>query len=152
MPEKISFWVGAGLNQSKTNWRKVRVDFNPNKVADSEVFRAMYGFLLNHTRPMHRRIRQFDLAIDMPIERMSVYLEKDARAYYERRHGREWTQYPDPRSAHGHMKLYNKQIEAKLSHPLTRLELTLDPTVEYEKIHFPTVYYVDNSQLETEGL
>lgn len=56
------------------------------------------------------------------------------------------------RSAHGYVKLYNRQIESKLSSLLTRLEVTLDPSVEYEDIHFPTVYYVDNSQLEMEEL
>ena len=45
------------------------------------------------------------------------------------------------------MKLYNKQVESKLGHPLTRLELTLDPTTPYEQVNFPVVYYLDDLQL-----
>lgn len=45
------------------------------------------------------------------------------------------------------MKLYNKQIEARLGHPLTRLELTLDPAIPYGEVNFPTVYYLDDLQL-----
>lgn len=97
-------------------------------------------------------IRRFDLAVDNPIERMSVFLEKDARAYFERRHGRELTQYLGPRSAHGRVKLYNKQLEAKLDWPLTRLEITPDPAIPYKKIKFPTVYYLDNLQVQIEEM
>lgn len=47
----------------------------------------------------------------------------------------------------GRVKLYNKQTEAHLSYPLTRLELTLDPEMPYSKINFPTVYYLDELQM-----
>lgn len=150
--DKTSFWVGAALNLAKTNWGKVRVEFNPNKVADSEVFQVVFGFLVNHTHPMHRIVRRFDLAVDIPIDRMSVYLVKDARAYFERRHGKELTQYLGPRSAHGRVKVYNKQLESKLDFPLTRLEITLDPAVPYKEIKFPTVYYIDNMQMQVDEL
>lgn len=152
MPDNTSFWVGAALNLAKTNWGKMRIEFNPNKVGDSAVFQEILVFLVSHTRPMHRVIRRFDLAIDLPIDRMSVYLVKDARAYFERRHGRELTQYLGPRSAHGHVKVYNKQLESKLDFPLTRVEITLDPAVSYEKINFPTVYYLDNMQMQMDEL
>ena len=108
--------------------------------------------MIRHTRPMHRKIRRYDLAVDIPIERQSVYLVKDARAYYERRHGREITQSLGPRSAHGRVKLYNKQIEAKLASPLTRLELTLDPAIPYGEIRFPSVYYLDDMQMHMDEL
>ena len=147
-----SFWVGAALNQAKTNWGKIRIEFNPNKVADSEVFQVVLGYLISHTRPMHRIVRRFDLAVDLPIERMNVFLVKDARAYFERRHGKELTQYLGPRSAHGHVKVYNKQLESKLDFPLTRVEITLDPAVPYEKINFPTVYYLNNMQMQMDEL
>ncbi len=152
MPDNTSFWIGAALNLAKTNWGKVRMEWNPNKLSDSEVFKTVFAFLVSHTRPMHRIIRRFDLAVDIPIDRMSVFLVKDARAYFERRHGKELTQYLGPRSAHGRVKLYNKQLEAKLSYPLTRLEMTLDPAVEYGKINFPTVYYLDNMQMQMDEL
>lgn len=147
-----SFWVGAGLNLAKTKWGAVRLEFNPNKVADIEVFQSVHGYLIRHTRPMHRKIRRYDLAVDIPQERQRVCLIKDARAYYERRHGQEWTQYLGPRSAHGRVKLYNKGLEAKLASPLTRLELTLDPAIPYEEIRFPSVYYLDDMQMRMDEL
>ena len=45
------------------------------------------------------------------------------------------------------MKLYNKAVEAGLCYPLTRLEMTLDPSTPYEKINFPTAYYLDDMQM-----
>lgn len=147
-----SFWIGAGLNLAKTKWGAVRLDFNPNKVADSEIFQEVQGHLVRHTRYMHRKIRRYDLAVDVPIDRQNVYLLKDFRAYYERRHGRKWTQYLGPRSAHGRVKLYNKQLESKLDSPLTRLELTLDPTIPYAKINFPTVYYLNETQMQLDEM
>lgn len=47
----------------------------------------------------------------------------------------------------GRVKFYNKAVEAGLTYPLTRLEMTLDPSTPYEKISFPTVYYLDDMQM-----
>jgi hypothetical protein len=47
----------------------------------------------------------------------------------------------------GRVKLYNKQIEANLSQPLTRYEITLDPNVEYKKIPWARVYYITASHI-----
>lgn len=143
-----SFWVGAVLNGHKPNWGRVRMDFNPNKVAEHEVFQLLLSYLVGNTRPMHRTVKRFDLAIDIPVLRQDVFLVKDNRAYIERRHGQEWTQYLGAKSSTvGRVKLYNKQIESNLRHPLTRLELTLDPTTPYEQVNFPVVYYLDDLQL-----
>lgn len=143
-----SFWVGAVLNGRKPNWGRVRMDFNPNKVAEHEVFQLLLSYLVGNTRPMHRTVKRFDLAIDIPVLRQDVFLVKDNRAYIERRHGQEWTQYLGAKSSTvGRVKLYNKQVESKLGHPLTRLELTLDPTTPYEQVNFPVVYYLDDLQL-----
>lgn len=143
-----SFWVGAVLNGRKPEYGRVRMDFNPNKVAEHEVFQLLLGFLVSNTRPMHRTIKRFDLAVDIPVLRQNVFLVKDSRAYIERRHGQEWTQYLGAKSSTvGRVKLYNKQIEAHLGHPLTRLELTLDPATPYGEVNFPTVYYLDDLQL-----
>lgn len=143
-----SFWVGAVLNGRKPEWGRVRVDFNPNKVAEHEVFQLLLSYLVSNTRPMHRTIRRYDLAVDIPVLRQDTFLVKDNRAYIERRHGQEWTQYLGAKSSTvGRVKLYNKQVEANLNHPLTRLEMTLDPATPYTEVIFPTVYYLDDLQL-----
>lgn len=106
-----------------------------------------------HSSRVHRSVRRFDLAVDIPIDRASVRLVKDRRVYSERRHGEEWTEYLGPKaSTVGRCKLYNKTAEAKLSYPLTRLELTLDPEIPYEEIAWPKVYYIDNRQVEFDEL
>lgn len=143
-----SFWVGAVLNGRKPEYGRVRIDFNPNKVAEHEVFQLLLSYLVSKTRPMHRTIKRFDLAADIPVLRQDVFLVKDSRAYIERKHGQEWTQYLGAKSSTlGRVKLYNKQIEAHLGHPLTRLEMTLDPATPYGEVNFPTVYYLDDLQL-----
>ena len=143
-----SFWLGVVLNGSRPNWGRCRLDFNPNKVSQHEAFQVLLRFLIANTRPMHREVRRFDLAVDIPVQRYSCFLVKDGRAYQERRHGVEWTQYLGAKSSTvGRVKLYNKQAESKLSHPLTRLELTLDPAVPYDEINFPTVYFLDDLQM-----
>lgn len=143
-----SFWVGAVLNGRKPEWGRVRLDFNPNKVAHHRVFQMVLWQCVGSTRPMHRKIRRYDLAVDIPVLRQNAFLVKDSRAYLERRHGQEWTQYLGAKSSTvGRVKLYNKQVEAHLNHPLTRLEITLDPVMAYEKINFPTVFYLDDLQM-----
>lgn len=148
-----SFWIGAVLNGSKPEWGRVRVDFNPNKVSRHEVFQTVLGYCVGSTRPMHRRIRRYDLAVDIPVSRQDAFLVKDSRAYSELRHGQRVTQYLGARSSTvGRVKLYNKQTEARLNYPLTRLELTLDPSTPYEKINFPEVYYLENNQIGMDEL
>lgn len=143
-----SFWIGAVLNGRKPEYGRLRADFNPNKTMDHEVFQLLLGYLIENTRPMHRAIKRYDLAVDIPVLRQNAFLVKDSRAYIERRHGQEWTQYLGAKSSTvGRVKLYNKQTEAHLNYPLTRLEMTLDPGTPYEKIKFPTVFYLDDLQM-----
>lgn len=143
-----SFWLGVALNGRKPEYGRVRADFNPNKVSEHEVFQLLFGYLVENTRPMHRTIRRYDLAVDIPVLRQDAFLVKDSRAYIERRHGQEWTQYLGAKSSTvGRVKLYNKTVEADLNYPLTRLEMTLDPATPYEKVNFPTTYFIDDYQL-----
>lgn len=143
-----SFWVGVVLNGRKPEWGRVRLDFNPNKVANHSVFQMVLRQCVSSTRPMSRKTRRYDLAADIPVLRQDAFLVKDSRAYLERRHGREFTQYLGAKSSTvGRVKLYDKAAEAGLNYPLTRLEMTLDPATPYERVNFPTVYYLDNLQM-----
>ena len=143
-----SFWLGAALNGKTTEWGRVRLDFNPNKVAQHSAFQTLLLFLVRNTRPMHRIVKRFDLAVDIPADRFDCFLVKDNRAYSERRHGREWTQYLGAKSSTvGRVKLYNKTVEAHLNYSLTRLELTLDPATAYDDISFPLVYAIHATQI-----
>lgn len=142
-----SFWLGIGLVGNGVLEDRCRLDFNPNKVANDANFQMIHQFLIRNSREVYRKIPRFDLAIDIPVERNRCFLVKDRRMYIERRHGSEFTQYLGSKSSTvGRVKLYNKAIEADLNYPLTRLELTLDPTQDYEKVNFPMVYYIDSAE------
>lgn len=144
-----SFWLGVALNSTKTEWNRVRLEVNPNKCAVHASFLAVLAFLNFNTRPMHTAIKRFDLAVDIPVERENAKLVKDGRVYSERRHGKEWTEYLGAQASHiGRVKFYNKQTEAGLSYPLTRLEVTLDPATPFEKIPWPQAYYIQRQQVD----
>lgn len=149
MSKETSFWLGAGLNGRSTDWRRVRLDFNPNKVAHYDVFTEVLIFLIRSTKPTQRKIQRFDLAIDIPVDRSHCFLIKDNRAYQERKHGKEWTQYLGAKSSTvGRVKLYNKTVESNLNYPLSRLELTLAPSTPYEKAKIPKVMYLYAAQMK----
>lgn len=114
---------------------RYRLDANPNKVGDNVNFEMIRSFLVRNSRGGISKIPRFDLAIDLPVDRSQCFLVKDRRLYIERRHGVEFTQYLGAKSSQvGRVKLYNKAAEAKLSTPLTRLELTLAPGITYEDL------------------
>lgn len=148
-----SFWMGHGLNGKGIQIERYRLDWNPNKVAENPTFLNVHGFLLRNSRETQCKVPRFDLAIDIPAKRSDCFLVKDRRLYIERRHGVELTQYLGSKSSTvGRVKLYNKTAEAKLNYPLTRLELTLDPTKPYEEINFPVVYRVDSEAVAANEL
>lgn len=144
-----SFFLGIGLNAEKTRWDQCRLEFNPNKVAHHQVLLCVLGWLNDHTIFIRRTVKRFDLAIDIPVDRQDAMLVKDRRVYQERRHGEERTEYLGAKSSTvGHCKLYNKSVEANLSYPLTRLEVTLDPATPYGELPLPKVYYINATQIQ----
>ena len=146
LTENQSFWLGHGLITKSIIIDRYRIEFNPNKVSNNEIFKTIHQLLVQHCRKSLSHIARFDLAIDIPVDRSRCFLVKDRRLYIERRHGVEYTQYLGSKSASvGRVKLYNKTAEAKLDYPLTRLELTLDLGMPYEKINFPAVYYLKST-------
>ena len=143
-----SFWLGVGLNANKPLHGRIRLEANPNKCAAHAAFLLLLEWLNTSSRKMHTTVKRYDLAIDIPVIRSSAHLVKDNRVYSERRHGQEWTEYLGSKSSTvGRVKLYNKQIEAKLPYPLTRLELTLDPATPFSDLPWPVVYYIDTRQI-----
>lgn len=148
-----SFWLGVGLNNTKTEHTRARLEWNPNKCARHSAFLAVLAFLNEHTRPLQTSIKRFDFAVDIPVKRENAKLVKDGRVYSERRHGKEWTEYLGPKSSTvGRCKLYNKQVEAELLYPLTRLEITLDPTTPFDALPWPNAYYIKRWQIGVEEL
>lgn len=144
-----SYWVGVALNSVKTEWTRVRLEVNPNKCAQHASFLEVLAYMNENSRPQSTTIKRFDMAVDIPIEREKASLIKDGRVYSEIQHGKRWTEYLGAQASHiGRVKLYNKQAEAGLAYPLTRLEITLDPTTGYEKLPWPKAYYIGGKQAE----
>ena len=153
LTDDCSFWLGHGLITTSIMIDRYRLEFNPNKVSDYEVFNIIHKLLIKYCRRSVSHIARFDLAIDIPVDRSRCFLVKDRRLYIERRHGVEYTQYLGSKSASvGRVKLYNKTAEAKIDYPLTRLELTLDPGMPYENIKFPEVYYMKSTSTDTSNI
>lgn len=148
-----SFWLGKGLNCGGLLQDRYRIDANPNKVGGNSNYELIRQYLVRNSRNILCKIQRFDLAIDIPVDRSKCFLVKDKRLYIERRHGVEYTQYLGSKSSSvGRVKLYNKTAEAKLNYPLTRLELTLDPSLSYAEINMPTVYVLDETSMALDSI
>ncbi|MCD7994824.1 MAG: hypothetical protein LUK37_24810 [Clostridia bacterium] len=73
------------------------------------------------------KIKRWDLAVDVPYGRDCVQLIKDNRKYSQfYKSAQDFTEYLGSMSSPGRVKVYNKQLEAELNYPLTRIEVTLD--------------------------
>lgn len=114
----------------------------------------LLGWLNRRCKSFRRTVRKFDLALDFNIDRADVELLKDHRAYTEYRKSQtDRTQYLGARSTGGRVKLYNKSIESKLKGPpISRLELTLDPSIPYSEIRWPKAYAIKTRQAQLDEL
>ena len=123
--ELSSITIGLGWNCSgKTDMSKGYVEFNPNKVCDTQQF----ILVMKHLRLAckHMILSRYDLAIDFPVKRVELGLIKDFRKYsYEMNSLEDKTEYLGQRNKIGRVKLYNKTIESNLDYDLTRLEVTV---------------------------
>lgn len=146
-----SFWVGVGLNEGTGRViNRVRLEFNPNKVAENRVFCLVFNQLFVFASGPPGVVR-FDLAVDFPVLRSDCWLLKDRRMYEEvRKSDEDRTQYLGERNKPGRCKLYNKALESKLKHPLSRLEITISgDSMAYEQVLaiWPRVMVWDDLQL-----
>ena len=128
-----SFWCGVGLNDGTGNvTNRVRLEFNPNKVAENYVFIQVFNCLRSLAVGPPGVVR-FDLAVDFPVLRSDCWLLKDNRMYEEvRKSSEDRTQYLGERNKPGRCKLYNKALEAGLGYPLSRLEVLDDPQLVFD--------------------
>lgn len=153
-PDSTSFWLGIGLNQlGKTDYSHIQLEFNPNKVAHHGVFCDLHTWLTTNSERINRSIKRYDLAFDIPVERKYVIMLPDRRTYSCIQSNGALTEYLGAKSSTvGRVKLYDKSAESQLNSPLTRLELTLSPQMEYDELHIPDVYVVTDYQLRLDGI
>lgn len=115
------------------------LEFNPNKVGDSEGFRQLLVYLRRYVAS--GELVRYDLAVDVPVSRPKLRLAKDGRKY-KCEISSSLTEYLGRRNAGGYVKVYDKAAESKLDTDLTRIELTCDAgwSVENIRAKWPTVY------------
>ena len=150
-----SFWIGVGMNTVGRVQNRVRLEFNPNKVGRDPSFVRVFNRLRVLSVGPPRFVR-LDLAVDVPVQRENIFLLKDRRLYEDKLYSlSNRTQYLGERNKPGRCKLYNKQLESGLSHPLSRFEITLDgerlSSAEVLAI-WPKVVIVDDLQLTFSSL
>lgn len=138
----------------------IRLELNPNKLFDkrcnlnAEEAKKDYRRILDACRGM--KVIEYDIALDMPLERQMVTIMPNHKRTYMRINGKEvkatddkavqanaddYTQYVGQRHTNGYTKVYNKQLERGLPDPITRAEITIR-TEEYKKdFGWTKIYY-----------
>lgn len=144
----ITATLGIGLNATGTreDETKCMFDFNLNKVAPYEQFWRDLG-TFKAASGLHE-IKRLDVALDVPIPRENVLPCKDHRKYaLELYDISNKTEYLGRRSNPGYVKVYNKQLEAGLDYPLTRIEITTEFDALKYQSYFPELYVASEKQL-----
>ena len=142
-----TFWLGVGMNTISGIKHVVRIDYNPNKVYDTLELDFVLSTLTNYT--VRCDCVRFDLAFDFPIPRRFAFLVKDKRKYEAHSNNCKYleTEYLGARSAPGRVKLYDKTAESNLNYPCTRLEITLDGSLDIAtqlSTYFPHIYVLND--------
>lgn len=147
-----SYWLGVGLvmygkGRPADN---AKLEFNPNKVGRERSLLWLQEQLWSLCKVRDPcTLKQWDLACDWSQPREWYSLRKDARLYEETAYSRaNRTQYVGARNAPGRCKLYNKQLEAGLDEPMTRLELTVPGLAAAAEVAalWPVVYRLADVQ------
>lgn len=142
--DKGKFTIGFPFNDFQ--WSDAShgfIEFNPNK-CDDYIIQYFLNIIAAFAVNPHGKIfevKRFDLAIDIPVERSNVVLLKKGNRLYNRMVSDSITEYLGSRGSHGACKLYDKQKEANLDFPLTRLEITF---TDLETFQFPDVYIFED--------
>ena len=133
------FWIDG---KGKTHENVGFIEYNPNKVGKEG--NAIVEQLRNHCSSFE--VIRYDLAIDYPVARETVRLIKDKRKY-SCELSDAFTEYLGRKNKAGRVKVYDKQAEAGLKEPKTRVELTCDGEWSVEEVikHLPKVFSYENA-------
>lgn len=126
--------VGLVWNGTSTQDDMVKgfIEVNPNKCFVKP--QCLYDVYYTLEKCVGYKVSRWDLAIDIPTDRMSVVLGKDQRKYeLVCKCKEDRTEYLGCRNEVGRVKVYNKTLESNLDYTLTRCELTLP---DYEDVNF----------------
>lgn len=111
------------LKNSPLTPNQCSIDVNPNLCFGDSRCQEAIAFLLSRSIQFH--IRNFDVAVDIPLPRNLFRMEKDRRIKMIIRSSKEnATEYCGKRNQPGFCKLYDKTAESKLQAIWTRIEIT----------------------------
>ena len=130
--DEYSYSFAIGFNGNSKDRKKGFIEFNPNK-CQGEHFQNIWERLIDITIGVD--IVRFDLAVDIPLPRYLVKLQKDNRNYTFMSCKGSDTEYLGRRNNVGYTKVYDKTKESDLDYDVTRIEITAD----LEGIRFPDV-------------
>lgn len=135
----VAMGIGHTSGSCKIDMHKAFLEFNPNKTAGDERFHK----LLDYVAPCvsHAGLKRFDLALDVERDRRDVRMSKDRRTY-KSVVSNGITEYLGVKNTPGYVKVYDKAVEAGLTGPLTRIELTCAGEWAADEVvsHWPEVH------------
>ena len=135
----VAMGIGHTSGSCKIDMHKAFLEFNPNKTAGDERFHKM----LDYVAPCvsHADLKRFDLALDVERDRRDVRMSKDRRTY-KSVVSNGITEYLGVKNTPGYVKVYDKAVEAGLTEPLTRIELTCSGEWAATEVvsHWPEVH------------
>lgn len=144
--EKSSFWLGTHFQSFDNTLNTWKLEINPNKCMPSDFVSTLFRLLKTYSKFVE--VGEYDIAVDLPVSRDSLFLIKDKRKYQSIVNGSvDKTEYLGCRHEHGFCKLYNKQKESKLDFPLTRFEITCTRLKASAVVDSLPAIYIQRGQL-----
>lgn len=144
--EKSSFWLGTHFQSFDNTLNTWKLEINPNKCMPSDFVSTLFRLLKTYSKFVE--VGEYDIAVDLPVSRDSLFLIKDKRKYQSIVNGSvDKTEYLGCRHEHGFCKLYNKQKESKLDFPLTRFEITCTRLKASAVVDSLPTIYIQRGQL-----
>ncbi len=122
---KFFFGFQGYQDDARDLWK---IQFNPNKLLPNDGLVSLVRWVCDVSKKSSPpSIASVDVAVDLACARSYAFMVKDERKYQLVMNSTEdKTEYLGCRGKMGFCKLYNKSLEAQLSEPLTRFEITLD--------------------------
>ena len=117
-------------NKSWVKFDKMRIEINPNKWHDSDLFKMLMDMVKEVA--YEGIIDCIDYAIDVPCNISDVVVLRSRKEYGEYK----GTRYFGQRGKNGMVRIYNKMIESKLNYELTRIETRWKTNDKFTSVDF----------------
>lgn len=144
--DTFSFWLGTHFQSYDKTLDTWKLELNPNKCMPCDFVSELFSLLRFYSKCVE--VMEYDIAVDFPFSRDSLYLIKDKRKYQSIFNSAvDKTEYLGSRHQHGFCKLYNKQKESNLDYSLTRFEITCTRLKASAVVDSLPTVYIQRGQL-----